>query len=91
MARKRQAAGKPERRTRKPRRPKLDRRAQRRILRFLNVARRPEDLVAGPRRVVETHVELAGVKGPDLHEPMPEHEPKPVLNQELAKANHRLA
>jgi len=85
MARKRQAAGERKRSTRKPRKPELDRRAQRRVLRFLNDARRPQDLAAGPRRVVHTHVELAGVKGPDLHEPMPEHEIEPVINRELAE------
>jgi hypothetical protein len=85
MPRERKATDKPAQEARRPQKTALEPRVQRRILRFVNLARGPDDLVAGPRRVIRTHVEQQGLVGPDLHEPMPEHERKPVFSKEQAE------
>ncbi len=58
---------------------------QRRILRFLNAARRAEDMVQRPNQGVEVMPERPGFKGPDVHEAMKKHGKEPGLDLESAK------
>lgn len=78
--------------------PKIDINVHRRILRFLNAARIPEDLMMPPRneillvdqRVMEADVELHHDEVPDFHG-HPERDPErlkeaaPLFDRELAK------
>ena len=65
--------------------PMIDVKIHRRILRFLNAARRPEDLLQRPRRDIPLRDDRL-MKG--VHEDEPEEESKrlPLLDKELAKS-----
>lgn len=63
----------------------IDPRTHRRILRFINAARRPEDLTLPPNQEIQIIEERPGFKGPDLHEPLRRPTRKGFLDLEVAK------
>lgn len=65
--------------------PKIDLKVQRRFLRFINAARRPEDLLAQPTQVFHVHAEHRGFKRPELHEPLTKPKQKILFDMKVAK------
>lgn len=63
----------------------IDPRTHRRLLRFLNTARRAEDLTLAPNQGIQVIEERPAFKGPDLHEPLQRLTPKDFLDVKLAK------
>jgi hypothetical protein len=64
---------------------KIDPGVQRRILRFVNAARRPEHLAELPNQGIQVIGEHHTFKGPELHEPVRKPKHKVLLDIELAK------
>lgn len=64
---------------------RIDPKVQRRILRFLNSARRAEDLTLQPNQGVQIIEERPRFKGPDLHEPLKQPKGKGFLDLKVAK------
>jgi hypothetical protein len=68
--RRRRERGKIRREAEATKEPRIDRRAHRRLLRFLNAARRAEDLLSPPSQAIQVMPERYTFKGPDFHEAM---------------------